>query len=108
MTNRTTFGLSSTFRVSSAFLLALSLACTIAACGDDDDDDDNGAVGLTCGSTECSASQYCLTRISAGGAETDSCEARPAGCTSCDCIQPENCASKGCVTLDADISVTCS
>jgi hypothetical protein len=107
MTPRTNLGLSSTFRIPSAILLALSLACTLAACGDDDDDD-GGSVRLTCGSTECSSSQYCLTRTDAAGAATDSCEARPASCTGCDCIQPDNCASKGCVTLGDDISVTCS
>lgn len=100
---------SSTLRLSSGLLLALSLAFPFAACGgDDDDDDDNGGAELACGSSKCSASQYCLTRIDAADNEVNTCEARPGGCTGCDCIQPDNCASKGCVTLDDDISVTCS
>jgi hypothetical protein len=96
-------------RVRSALLLALSLALPLAACGgDDDDDDDDVSVGLACGDTKCSASQYCLTRTGAGGASVDTCEARPSGCASCDCIQPDNCSSKSCASLGSDISVQCS
>jgi hypothetical protein len=87
-------------------LSTLALTLPLAACGDDDDG--GPGAGLVCGTNECSASQYCLVRTAGGATTSETCEARPSGCTACECVRPDDCPALACIELEGDLSVTCS